>query len=185
MLRLNMQTTDFAMTMKADWGKADPNMSEPSTKGTYVAPQSRQKVVPAQVKINSTASREAVGLYTNMAFCRRRGEEGRSRLSEGIARRMREGREVRNDGPKTNVIASIAKQNMISRQIGLTVENMPAPEIIVAPARVEGTIDSGVDKMDITPGRYQLDYEPAKENIAVKQYASTKISVTGDYDLYA
>lgn len=185
MLRLNMRTTNFALNMRTDPGKADPNMPEPTGKGEYIAPQNNQKVVPVEVKIDSTASRQTVGIYTQTAFSEKMAARGQQQLSEGIARRMREGRQVRNNGPLTNAIVSISRSNMMPRQAELTIVSMPAPKITVTPSRIEGTIDPGVSKIVITPGKYTLQYSPAKVDISVDRYASIKMWTTGNYDIYA
>lgn len=186
MLQLNIRTTNFILGMKTDPGKVDPNMPEPTSKGEYKAPKNNLKVTPVSVKIDSTASREAVGLYTVTALGKKLASRGQSELSEGIARRMREGREVRNNGPVTNAIADISRSNMMPKQKGLTVKSMPAPQITVTPSRIVGSIDPGSSKIVITPGQYKLQYLPAKVDISVKQYASVRMWTTqSSYDAYA
>ncbi|TCS79640.1 DUF6470 family protein [Pectinatus cerevisiiphilus] len=186
MLQLNIRTTNFILGMKADPGKVDPNMPEPTSKGKYEAPKNNLKIIPVSVKINSTAARESLGLYTVSALGKKLASQGAEGLSEGIARRMREGREVRNNGPLTNVLADISRENMMPKQVGLTVSSMPAPQITVTPSKIEGTIDPGISTIEITPGKYTLQYLPAKVNISVKQYASVKMWTTqNNYDAYA
>lgn len=184
MLHLNIRTTNFQLNMKADPGKADPSMPEPTGKGTNIMPQNKERITPAFVHIDSTPSREALGLYTWSTFAKKLNQYDQQKVSSGTARRMREGRQVRDGGQLSNVIANIARQNTLPELKGLTTRFMPAPEISVTPSKIEGSIDPGTDKIAITPGKYTLDYAPAKENISVGRYASVKMWTTGSYDIY-
>lgn len=186
MLCLNIKTTNLILNMKTDPGKVDPNMPEPTSKGEYKAPSANLHVEAAKVEIDSRQSRQAVGLYTDKAFNQKMASLGKQKLAQGIARRMQEGRQIRNDGPHANVIAQISRGKMIPQPKQLTVASMPAPKITVIPAKVEGNIDPGVSKMQITAGQYKLDFQPAKVNISVKQYSSIRMWTSQNkYDTYA
>nr|WP_269140282.1 DUF6470 family protein [Pectinatus sottacetonis] len=186
MLCLNIRSSNLILNMKSFQGKADPNMPEPSGQGKYIAPSCNLKVTPATVKIDSTASREVVGLYTDSAFSKKMAERGEKALSAGIARRMQEGREVMENGALTDALGDISRRNMLPKQKQLAIVSMPAPKITVTPAHIEGTIDPGISQIKLTAGKYKLDFEPAKVDISVKQYASIKMWVTqGHCDTYA
>jgi hypothetical protein len=186
MLTLNIRTTDFASQMHTDWGKADASFGQPSGKGEYIQPQNKLVVTPVEVKIDSSACREALGLYTNTRWAQKYGAEGEQKLADNIAQTMKEAREVMKKGARSNAIINVERQHLLPEQKQFKIASMPSAKITVTPSEIKGVIDPGSDMIESVPGKYHLDYSPANVDISVNSYSSVKMWTTGNkYSIYA
>ncbi|MDQ0202833.1 DUF6470 family protein [Pectinatus haikarae] len=186
MLKLNIRTTNITLNMSKDWGSVDASFDQPSGRGDYIQPQNRLEVTSAEVKIDSTHAREALGIYTNTRRAQLNATEGKQALSSGIARVMKEARTVMKNGAKSNAIVNVERQHLLPKQKQLTVTSMPSAEITVIPSEVNGEIIPGHDKIESIPGKYNMNYTPAKVDISVDNYSSVKMWTSGnEYSIYA
>ncbi len=185
MLHLDLQITNIRLQMTTDRGKVDASCSQPKDKGTYQAPQNKLIVTPVKVEIDSTACREAWGCYTTAALSQKLAQAGKKAVESGIARRMRQGRQVMENGAKTDAIVNVNWENMLPKKGELRLADVPPPKITVIPSKIEGEIKPGKIQIDIKPGKYNFNFKPAKVQMAVKQYASVKVTVAGNYSIKA
>ena len=182
---LNIRTSNLVLQTKSKMAKADPNMPEPTSKGEYKAPSANVYATQLEIKIDGRKTREALGIYTDAAFNKKMASDGKQKVLAGIGRRMREGRQARTS-TTTGVFAQISKSKMIPPTKEIRVTALPAPDFTVIPSKVQGDIDPGVSKMQITAGKYKMDYTPPSVDISVDQYSSVRMWTSEDnYDTYA
>lgn len=96
------------------------------------------------MKIDSSQARRDVGLIGPLESTSNFAAEGRKKVMQGIARRVREGNQMMDIAHNQNAVPSIAKQNTFPNKKALGIDFIPSV------------------------GSVKLDYEPAKLDINVQ-----------------
>lgn len=152
----------------------------------FIRPVLQMETTPAVVEthqpqgeltIDQTPCRYSIGLKNNTDFVRDNAALGRQTVMDAIAQIVEEGNQLAGIENKTNALADIAANAMISEIPDITWAHIASPEISYQANPVEFNPIAGQLNYTFQPGTIQSDYQPASLNIQVTQYPSIKISV--------
>lgn len=177
MLRLDITTQPTLLSYNTQNARLNLNTTRPEVQIDTNPARVEIHQPQGELTIDQTPCRYSIGLKNNEDFARDNAALGRQTVMDAIARIAQEGDQMARIQNKTNALADIAANAMISEVPDITWAHIASPEISFQANPVQFNPIAGTLNYTVQPGRVQGDYQPASLDIQVKQYPSIKISV--------
>lgn len=177
MLRLDITTQPTLLSYNTRNAQLNQRTIRPVVQMETTPPVVETRQPQGELTIDMTPCRYSIGLKNNTDFVRDNAALGRQTVMDAIARIAQEGDQMARIENKTNALADIAANAMISEAPDITWAHIASPEISYQANSVQFNPMVGTLNYTVQPGKIEGDYQPASLDIQVTQYPSIKISV--------